>query len=598
MIAISLKNWFSRIVYPYPGKRFRGKEIKRVVGLDTEAFTTGIPFLICMSDGRTFRNCDTRDYIPAIFQHYKNRHIVVYNLKYDSGAILFHLPNEKKAELWIKNTVRYGEYRITYIPHKNLTILKGRTLVKIWDIAQFFQTSLDNAAEKYLDKHKIRVETKRFTRPYVKRNLKKLVLYCIRDAELTAALGNYFLAKLREFGLRPTSLYSQASLSFGFYRDKGNIINSWRLWRTYPGVLRYALESYEGGKFEVTARGRFDGYEYDICSAYPSAVRNLIDISQCRLVFSKQYHKSAVYGFLRVKIYNPKGLYLPCGILRKNLRVYPCGEYYATITKIEYEYLRKIKVRVHVFSAWWVHVSKRNYPYRTTTDYLFSLKKSFKGKDDMLYSLTKIMLSGFYGKTCEMRENWKGDFVAGVGWNPVYASQITAETRIKICKMQNLLKEKCIAVHTDSVITLAPLPKKCVTGKLGQFDFVCKGKGVLIACGQYALADKAAYKGFDPLKDESWWKLLDENKNRSIIKYPVLKVESWVEAVAKGHYNKINLFTNETKKIDLNGDVKRTWLKNVKGRDLLKMLEQSMPKIIIETQPPETWKEGGQDVII
>jgi hypothetical protein len=75
-------------------------------------------------------------------------------------------------------------------------------------------------------------------------------------------------------------------------------------------------------------------------------------------------------------------------------------------------------------------------------------------------------------------------------------------------------------------------------------------------------------------------------------------VESWVEAVAKGHYNKINLFTNETKKIDLNGDVKRAWLKNVKGRDLLKTLEQSMPKIIIETQPPETWKEGGQDVII
>jgi hypothetical protein len=31
---------------------------------------------------------------------------------------------------------------------------------------------------------------------------------------------------------------------------------------------------------------------------------------------------------------------------------------------------------------------------------------------------------------------------------------------------------------------------------------------------------------------------------------------------------------------------------------LLKTWEQSMPKIIIETQPPETWKEGGQDVII
>jgi DNA polymerase type B, organellar and viral len=592
MIDISKENWFSKIVYPSPFKRFRAKEIKRVIGLDTEAYTDGHPFLICMSDGRTFRNCDKIDYIGKLFFRYKKQHIVVYNLKYDSGAILFHLTNEEKQELWIRNTVRHGAYRITYIPHKNLTIAKGKYRVKIWDIAQFFRSSLDHAAEKYLHKNKICVGSKDFTR-HQTRNRKKLariIRYCIRDAELTAELGNYFLAKLREFGIRPTSLYSQASLSFGYYAENGSIINSWRLWKQYRELLKYAVESYEGGKFEVTARGAFDGYEYDLCSAYPSAIRNLIDISSARIKFTKRYQKKAVYGFLRVKVFNPKGLYLPCGILRGNLRIYPAGEYYCTITKIEYEYLKKIKVRCFVYSAWWIFIDgKKTRPYKKTTDFLFSLKRSFKGKDEMLYSLTKIMLNGFYGKTCETRENWKGEFVAGRGWNPIYASQITAETRVKIASMQNLLKEKCIAVHTDSVITLSPLDKKLVTGKLGAFDFVCKGRGVLIACGQYALAGEAAYKGFEPIKDDSWWKLLEENKKRMFIKYPILKVESWVEAIAKGHYDKINFFSHETKRIDLNSDTKRLWLKKMKGGDLLKGLEQSFPVVIVENEIPEQW---------
>src|SRR5271157_941246 len=590
MIDTRLPNWYDKISYRY-FRRFRSRLIRGVIGLDSEAYLDGKPFMICMSDGTTFHHCDDTSPIPAIFKYYKNFNIVVYNLKYDSGAILYTLPNNEKEELWIRTETRHGPYTITYIPHISLTIRKGKDRVRIWDIAQFFQTSLDNAASKYLGRRKIHVETKSFTREYVKENFDQLQRYCVRDAELTAALGNYFLEKLKEFGIRPTSLFSQASLSFQFYSDKGKIITCKRFFEYWPEMLRYSMESYEGGKFEVTSRGAFTGFEYDLVSAYPSAIRNLVDISHARVKKSKRYQPSAQYGFIRVKIYNPKGLHLPCGILRGNLRVYPAGEYYCTITKIEYEYLKKLKIRCPIDSAWWLFVDKKKkYPYKKTTDFLFSLKKSFKGKDDMLYSLTKIMLNGFYGKTCQMIEDYTGKYVCGTGFNPIYASQITAETRVKISKIQNLLGKNCLAVHTDSCISTSPLPKKLVTGKLGQMDFVCEGKGVLIACGQYVLASEAAYKGFEPLKDENWWELLEENKRRSHFFYPIIKVESWIESIAKGHFNKINLFTKEKKKIDLNGDSKRVWINKAKGGDLLKKLEYSYPVVIVEKEKPESWK--------
>jgi len=576
--------------YRYPGIGSKGKEIRGLLGFDSEAYTTGRPFLFCMNDGRVFSKADSVDYIAPLFEHYKNRHVAVYNLKYDSGAILYHLPNENKLELWKKNETKYKGIAISYIPHKNLRLRFKMERLNFWDVSQFFAMSLDRAASIYLGKKKIEVETKDFTPLYVKRHWKKIERYCMKDAVLCADLGNYFLKKLKQFGIRATSLYSSASLSFRYFSDRGKIVTAWRFYKFYPLLLKYAMDAYEGGKFEVTSRGSFIGYEYDLVSAYPAEIRNLVDISLADVKEGREYEKKAVYGFLRVKICNLEGHYLPCGLMRNNVRIYPAGEFYTTITKQEYDYILSIGVKVYIISAVWLFVYRKKYPYRKIVDKLFKLKSRYKGNDEMLYEVSKRMLNSFYGKTVQVIENWKGEFVAGQGFNPVYGAVITAGARVKMARIQNELKNNCLAVHTDSVITLCPLDEKYVTGKLGEFSFVVKGEGILIACGQYEIGGENAYKGFEPIHGQTWRKILKKSPQKSVLNYPIRKVESWLEAVAKGHFDKINLFSREVKKIDLNADVKRVWMKKIKGKDLLYNLETSLPLVVIENKKPEAWK--------
>jgi len=578
---------FDRVVYKFPRLNSRGTQIPRLLGLDSEAYDTGKPFMICLSTGALLK---PEDMPGALFDHCDGEHVAVYNLKYDSGAVLYHMPEDIMGELWEKTRTHWGPYLVEYIPHKSLTFTRGRDhWVRLWDVSQFYAMSLDNAAQRYLGKRKLDVETKTFRQAYVRKHWAKLKRYCVRDAQLCAELGDFLLDKLGQFGIRATALYSSASLSFRYFADRCRIVTSWRFWKRYRELLPYAMDSYEGGKFEVTARASCEAHEYDIVSAYPYEIAQLVDISTAEVIKSKRYHPGATYGFIRAEVYNPRGLHVPCGLMLDGVRVYPAGRYFVTITKAEYEYLREIGVEVRILSAYWLAVRWPTMPYAEVVAELFALKARYKGNDAMLYEVSKRMLNSFYGKTCQMIPDWKGNVNAGLGWNPMYASIITANTRIAMCRAQNMLGPRCLAVHTDSVITTEPLPADMVTGQLGGFAHEVSGPATIIACGMYEIDGSCAFKGLEPPKGETWRAILGRNKRREFIEYPVLRVESWVESMAKGHRDRINLFEHGTKQIDLNCDTKRVWHRRVTGGDLLGPVEQSTPRILRQAGPPEYW---------
>lgn len=602
---------FYRLIYRYPNLKGKGVLITECIGFDTEAFNNGKPFLYCFSNGVTY-DCRIEPFdIMTLFDkfNFENKertiHFSVYNLKYDSGAVLYFLPDEIKAELWYYGDVRFNGMKIEYIPHKNLKLRYNKCTINFWDVSQYYSMPLDSAAKKYLGKQKIDVGTKKFTLENVNNNWEKIVEYCIVDSELCAELTIFLINKLSEFGIRTTALYSSASLSFRYFADYSpKIVTCWRPWKYYQEAVKYAIDSYQGGKFEVTARGTFYGYEYDIVSAYPYEIKNLVDITLAKYEKSKKYKPDADYGFIRCKVKNLKGAHLPFGPMMQNTRIYPAGEFFATITKAEYEYCIEYGVEIEIDSAWWITVGKRKVkPYEKTIDTLFELKARYKGKDAMLYEVSKRMLNSFYGKMVQCiekrvrpeevdgveveRENY---IQAGAAFNPFFASIITANTRLKVCRLQQELKEKCLAVHTDSVITTCEIDEKYLTGVLGGFDYVTHGEGCIIACGEYYIGDKAAYKGFRPTEADTWKNILTRNRLKSKIPYPVVKVETWREAVAKGHFDSINLFSEDVKDIDLNADVKRIWKKKIIAADLLGKLEQSQQVVYCATYP-EHWKD-------
>lgn len=578
---------FSKVVYRYPKLHSRGDEISTLLGLDTEAYDNGQPFMVCLSNGHTF---GPEDIPGALFKHADKQHVAVYNLKYDSGAVLYYMPPEAKSELWEKTYTKWGPYSVEYIPHKYLSFAQGRAhWVKLWDVSQYFAMPLDRAAQRYLDKRKTDIETKKFSRAYVKKNRAKIRRYCMQDARLCAELGTFLVRKLQEFGIRATALYSSASLSFRYFSDRGRIVTSWRYWKYHRDILPVAIDSYEGGKFEVTARGAFTGYEYDLVSAYPYEIANLADITLARVEHTKRYRPDATYGYIRAKVHNPSGLHVPCGLMIDNVRVYPAGRFYVTITKGEFDYMIGLGLDVDILDAYWLHVDHLSYPYAEIVAELFALKAQYKGKDAMLYEVSKRMLNSFYGKTVQMIPDWRDRVVAGIGWQPMYGAVITANTRIAMCKVQNAFGPRCLAVHTDSVITTEELPAAQITEALGGFGFVDKGNGLLIACGQYEIGQQSAFKGFAPKRGDTWRRILTRHPRASHIRYPVLRVESWIEALSKGHPDKVNYFEETTKNIDLNGDTKRIWHERATGGRLLSHLAQSTPRIIIHSKTPEYW---------
>lgn len=628
---------FKDIIYKEPKFFSFAKPLENIIGFDSEAYRSGHTFMFCTSLGDViapdllFENLFSEKYFRANF--------VVWNLKYESGAILKLLPQPVIKHLQVHHkakVVHKGiKYTIKYIPHKCLSIRQRKfagSSVKFWDIAPFYgRCKLDTAAKTYLSESKNDIDPNLFTVPYVEEHFNTIAEYCVQDCKLTQKLATLWVDKFTETGIEVTNLFSEASISFDYVSSKTDIITPWEFWEHNNKLVQFAVESYEGGKFEITSRGKFHGYEYDISSAYPYEIANLIDIRGAEVSYSKKYNTEAFYGFLRVRIHHkdPK-VHLPCGLYRK-LRLYPIGTYYLTITKQEYDYimmeLPRKSVTVEIIDAAWLSRRRLDTPYKSLFNELYDLKTEWKKKDRLRSNNYKIVMNGFYGKMAQCLFDKEDDvYRAGKGWNPIYASVITANTRIAVTRLQNLMKDNCYAVHTDSVICKNPIPQKFLGTGMGKFEFVEKGAGILVACGVYEINGINALKGFREKtecthckatdvkstsrtekekifhcnkcdKDFSVYlwglkKLLVENPDQKKITINLLHVESWIQAMAQNHSpDNINLFDYVPKTLKLNCDTKRLWPKDIDSTSLLTKLQSSHPLSVHEENIPSYWKE-------
>lgn len=601
---------FHLIAYKKPKIYAKKGEIQRFVGIDTEAYFDGVPFMICSPD-----DLWTPKDIPECFfdEKFAGAHFVLFNMKYDSGAILKCILDRDG----FRALARYGSVEvddgdydepliITYMPHKYMRMQRGKMRREFWDIAQFYHSSLEKASQKYLGEGKMEVGTKRFSRAYVKKHWDTLVKYCKRDASLTTRLADHFKTKLNEFGVSVKSLYSPASLAFAYFNEKTELRDVWRAWEFYPQCLQFAHEAYQGGKFECTKRGAFTGFEYDIVSAYPYEMSNLLDIRNADYIHTKKEIAEADYAYLRVRIDHHDHSVPPChGLLLDGVRVYAVGSYHCTITLAEYRYLQEMKIPVEIIDGWWIIANSTIHPYRPTIEYLFSVKDKYKGKDAMLYSICKLMMNSYYGRMANLNEEHvkenpydqpappdrHGEYtkwVAGAGWNPIYSSVITANTRIAVSRLQHYLGPHCLAVHTDSVITDAPLPDSMLSKKLGGLSLELKGDGLVIGCGMYDMDTHCAYRGFEMPDGFTWRKMLEQHPLRTKYQYKQVRVASWTQATAWDRMEAINVFETVPKKISLNADVKREWTRKARGKHLLAGLESSAPRTYNDPNPWRT----------
>lgn len=566
------------VVYnpPVSLKRKQSTKSIEVIGLDTEALTTGQMFMFCTGKGGVF----TPEQFPHCFftREYRGSHFVTYNLKYDEGAFLQVLPVQNLKQLWKENRTEYDGYTYKCVPKKLLCVSKGKNSIHIWDMATFFMSSLNKAAKEFLGEEKIDVGSKDFTPERVEREWNEIALYCIQDAKLVERLAQSLIRKFEQMGVYPTKLYSTAYASWQYFTSTCDIPTVKRFWEYDKGLLDYAMLSYNGGKFEVTEKGVDDYWEYDINSAYPYEIANLLDISNAEVIKSDKYQRRCDYGFLLCEMSIPVNLYHPVAIKRNGVNVYPSGCFQKVITKQEYDYFRQNGIKPTILQGYWLNINKPVFPFREAINHLYTLKSSLKGTDDKItYHLVKILLNSLYGKFCQLIDNG-GKLRASGCWNPIYASIITANTRIKVSKMQQQYPS-IVATFTDSIISTTPLPIESNT-QLGEFAPASTGKGVIVGSGVYQIGEKVKFRGF-----EGKFNLMELlSSSDKTIDIETVRPYTWRETIFH-NWDKdlINRFTPAEKSITPNFDSKRIWLDDYTSfKEVLQRKVESLPLVIDE----------------
>jgi hypothetical protein len=335
------------------------------------------------------------------------------------------------------------------------------------------------------------------------------------------------------------------------------------------------MQAYHGGKFEVTTKGSDYLYEYDLVSAYPATIAQLVDTRHMTVYWTKNVIPDASYGFLECQLYIPPNL--PSPIARKvgELNTFPGGWFRQIITYPEYRYIVDHGGSATIHKACWLVPKQVRTPYKDDINHLVSLKQQYKGKDDMAYHTAKILMNSLYGKFVQLIEQPPDKWRAGSSWNPIYGAYITAMTRVRISDLQRRYPS-IWAVHTDSVISNQPLPYG-KTNELGGLSYETEGDGIVVGCGVYEIGNKTALRGVPSSVKLRDLCVTGKGKVTVNVRQPL----SWrLATVRHRDESEINRWFDANKDLRPNADCKRIWLDDYKDwREVLDRHALSVPII-------------------
>ena len=568
---------------------------KKVYGLDTETLH-GYARLIADNRGNIAHITEAEDALRFLTTvHFRNSHNFFYNIHYDVNAIIKYLPEENIRELNQTLKTKYLKYDLFYIPRKIFRIICHNHVHKFYDIQQFFGKSLEFNAQKYLGLEKyiepIDGATLGSSPEYWKENYESIVKYCINDCILTQKLGQLLYDTLcNKIGLKPNAFTSEAGLTKEFVRTFTEIPN---ILKVPMGVIKYSFYSYAGGRFEIVRRGYMGKCSlYDINSAYPYIIKDLVDITQGQWKWTRSLHEEATYGFYLVKVVTKYNKISPINItLPNNTLCYPLINCYTYITKGELLAYDKY-IDYEIIDGWEFYAnSKARRPFKEYIEHVYSHKQSTP-PDRYEYKTYKILMNGLYGCFYEKHKNKEEERIrVGKLFNPMYASLITAGTRIQLWDYAMKDLSNFIGFATDSVL-FKGTPDLPTTNKLGDWSLEKVGDTTVLRSGFYKIDNIIKSRGVKKgvrLKTPSgeYGSLFDYiYKNPKWLIYPVIATRplSFSEILHKSKtftLEDINIFTDQEYKIDINRDFKRIWERDlIEGIELLTKEIDSEPLVL------------------
>ena len=562
IILVNTRRWINSVI-----------EKAEFICFDTETFE-GTCKLLCDSQNRFVYNPTFDDCLNFLF--YKSSHNLYrafYNIDFDISAIL-KLWNaiEQIDELIHGKIVNYKEYSMFYIRPKLFRLQKRNKTIFITDLMSMFQKSLNKASLEFLNDKKLdKIDANKLNTSltYWIKNLDDIIKYCKYDAALTARLGNKIVDECVKCKLLlPKFFTSHASLSKQYFRFKSRIPSI----KHIPlNILDIAYQCFFGGRFEALKRGFFEKlYEYDINSAYPAVICELPSLKYGKWIKVKEINPKETIGFYKAVFKIPIQYISPLSLrLKGKLIVNPSGTFATWITWYEADLLRDYITHLS-YGYEYVEWRKEYRPFKKPMLQLYELKRKYKNTNETFYWLVKLVMNSLYGCFVERHRKADNSITSGILFNPIYGAIITAKTRWKLLK--DIGKDnyhKCVAFHTDSVISTEPLKLSC-NDKIGNWDLEAKDSGVILKSGIYQIGDIVKRRGFG-LKSVNWIKELERFGTETKIKIDKIRAMKIAESLMRFHnIDKVNIFYEQTKRLDINTEYKRTWFDEFKNcNDLL-----------------------------
>ncbi len=403
---------------------------------------------------------------------------VGFGFSYDANMILADVPYDTLSLLHARGkvgkstTIRLDDYwyRIRYMPRKRLSVAritysekwsafeKTRFRITIYDVLGFFQTSFVHALEQWMpttNKEAIAtIERMKAQRSmFHVEQIDEIREYCLSECTLLAELCDELREALKTADITINRWDGAGAIAAALLQKHG----AKEYLSTPPPHVHYAAQcAYAGGRIEALHIGHANQtcYDYDVRSAYPSAMAVLPDLRGEWLHSSYPQFDSSVFGLWHVRFSFPTRLWYPL--------FYRCpdgtilfpqtgeGWYHTCEISSALLYMQVHGGMVELLEAYQLESLTDCRPFSWIDD-VYTQRAIWRAQGNPAEKVLKLGLNSLYGKMAQQ-----------VGGTPerlppffsiIAAGYITAYTRAKLVGASVTSIDNVIAFATDGIFT-------------------------------------------------------------------------------------------------------------------------------------------------
>ena len=406
---------------------------------------------------------------------------IIYGGNYDINMILRDVDYESLERLYRDGKTRWAGYFLDWRPGKSFTIKQGNLAFTLFDILPFFQCSFVKACDEYLGDNWpyrddiIREKARRGNFDWSQ--LDTIGTYNAAELVNTVSLADELRTRLYRVGIRVTRWDGPGAIAASLYKQ---FATKSHIGSPPTEVILAGRHAYAGGRFEIIRKGHSisGAYQYDIRSAYPSAIRELPCCNPShgtwsyRSVTDGPIRSIKPFGIYRMEVVNPYTESItqpqPLWMRNKNGTVYFCEYSHGWYWSPEAQLANELG-GVNIYEAWEWNQECECVPF-SFVEALYNKRAALKKAGDGAHVGLKLGLNSLYGKLAQQIGYDPGPPLRLPPYHSLeWAGYITSHCRAQMYRAAMQSLDDVIAFETDAIFTRVPISLP-IGERLGEFE--------------------------------------------------------------------------------------------------------------------------------